>query len=326
MRPTIVAEIGASHAQSFDTALQLVKQAALAGADAVKFQTWDRMTVSRQMITGGEWAGNRMDILYATAKLSWDWHKDLFQASRALGILPFSSPFDKKSVDFLESLDCFQYKIASFEITDLDLIRYVAQTKKPIVISTGMATLEEIRAAVVAARGCADITLLKCLSAYPAGAKGYNLAAMKDIAHRFGCHVGVSDHTKSSAVACAAIAMGATMVEKHITCGGKGLDALFATHEQHFGAFVKDCHDTYDAVGQVVYGPQPAEQDQLQFRRSIWATRDVEEGESFTEDNVAVLRPIGGLPPMFMPWVLNGTAECRIAAGTALKYEHVKSA
>lgn len=323
MTVEIVAEIGASHAQDITIAKRLIKAAADAGANCVKFQTWDEMTVCQDVIQSGPWAGKTLIDLYAEAKLPWGWHAELFAYARDLGIEPFSTPFDKKSVDFLETLGCTRYKIASFEITNLELIAYVASTGKPLILSTGMATEGEIKKASAALQRRS--TLLRCVSAYPAEPSDYNLLNMARVPCCFGHNVGVSDHTKGSAVACVAIALGAVMVEKHIQTFDANLDAGFATNTAEFSRFVKDCRDAEASIGKVEYGACAAEWNQLQFRRSIWVIRDMQEGEAFCDDNVRVLRPVGGLPPGCIGEVRLARASRPLKRGWPLRPEDVKT-
>ncbi len=298
MKPFIVAEIGASHNGSLETALKLVSAAFDSGADAVKLQTWDVMTVSNYVIESGLWAGKQLKDLYTEAQLPWSYQAKVFEYCREIGIECFSTPFDKRSVDFLENLCCPIYKIASAEITDLDLIRYVASKGKAIIVSTGMATLDEIEA--VARQdvvGDSNLTLLRCVSAYPAEPQDFNLRTMKDMGYRLGCGFGISDHTLGSAVAVTATAMGASVIEKHIGLDRTGLDGGFCSLPDEFTQMVKDCRTAYSSIGEVKYGPSQSEQETLKLRRSIWVTRDSKRGETIAPENIAVLRPQGGMNP-----------------------------
>ena len=319
MKPFIVAELSASHCGSVEQALQLIAAAADAGADAVKLQTWHTMTVSDQVIERGPWAGRGMADLYDECRTPWAWHEVIFALASNLGIEAFSTPFDEASVDFLESLGCPRYKIASFEITDLPLIRYVAATGKPIIISTGMATMPEIAAAVRAAKAAPDVTLLHCVSAYPAQSSDYSLAtmlAMRGMAR----YVGVSDHTNDSTVGAAAAVLGADVIEKHIGFG-MGPDKDFAPGTAEFRRYVADVRAAAGAVGEVRFGPQGAEVDSLQFRRSVWVTKDVPEGGILTGDNVAVLRPEGGIAPDRISSVIGLRTTRALAHGQPLTEE-----
>lgn len=324
--PAIVAEIGASHCGSLTRALDLVDAASAAGADAVKLQTWDVMTVSDEVIPDGPWAGRRLADLYADARTPWDWHGPIFARCRELGVIGFSTPFDAASVAFLEMHDAPLYKVASFEITDLELIRCAARTGKHVILSTGMATEDEILAAVLAARaaGAAQVTLLKCVSAYPAPLDGFNLRTMADMARAFGVSVGLSDHTRGSTAAVAATALGATVIEKHITVDGAGPDGGFASTVDEFAAMVREVRAAAAVLGQVSYGPSLAEASSLRFRRSLWATRDIAAGEAFTRENVAALRPVGGLPPDAIERVRRHRSARAVSRGTAITEDLIR--
>lgn len=295
--------------------------AAQAGADAVKLQTWDVMTVSDHVIRDGPWASTRLADLYERARTPWEWHIPIFERCKERGIHGFSTPFDEASVDFLETLAVPCYKIASFEITHLPLIAKTASTGKPLIISTGMATIEEIEAAVDVAttNGAKGITLLKCVSAYPAAVETFNLITMCDMEVRFGCEVGLSDHTRGSAVAVAATALGAKVIEKHITLSvDQGLDDGFACLPEEFTAMVDSVRAADLCLGQPCYGPSPDEAGSLELRRSIWVTKDIEAGDPLTRDNIAILRPQGGLPPSRLPSLLGTVATRSAARGTPL--------
>lgn len=316
----VVAEIGASHCGSLTRALELVDAAYEAGADAVKLQTWDEMTVCDQAIAAGPWAGRSWRELYEQCKTPWAWHWQIFDRCRQHGMIGFSTPFDVLSVDFLEAQGVSLYKIASFEITDLQLIRKVASTGKPIVISTGLATLEEIAEAVTAARaaGCAGLTLLKCVSAYPAPIEGFNLVTMADLHRHFHCGVGLSDHTAGSVLAVAAVGMGASLIEKHISIDHEGPDGGFASTPEDFACMVANVRAAASAFGQPRYGPSPAEASSLMYRRSLWVTCDTLAGELFTQANVGVLRPAAGLAPHFLEDVIGKRAARDVARGTPI--------
>lgn len=296
MRPFIVAEMGASHNGSLRRAIDIVVAAKECGADAVKTQTWSTMTVDERRITSGPWTGRKLTELYEECRLPWDWHPIITAHARKIGIEWFSTPFDVESVEFLETLGCPRYKIASAEITHLDLIRHVASKGKPVIISTGMATEAEIGDAADAAVEAPEVTLLKCVASYPATAHGFNLRTMEDM-RDYGCDVGISDHTLGSAVAVAAAALGATVIEKHLSLDRKGPDGGFAAMPDDFARMVSDVRLAVAALGEVKYGPTDSERDTLQFRRSLWITTDVAVGAPITPTNVAVLRPIGGMPP-----------------------------
>lgn len=324
-KPLIVAEIGAAHNGSLDRALALVDAAANAGADAVKFQTWSEMALPGHVIADGPWKGRDLAQLYAQARTPWDWHRTLFDFAGARALIAFSTPFDKASVDFLETLDCPMYKIASAEIVDLPLIRCAASKGKPMILSTGMATEAEIVDAVRAARevGTArfNITVLKCTASYPATAADANLRTMLDMHQASGWRAGLSDHTLGSTVAVAAIALGASMIEKHIGLDRVGLDGGFCTLPEEFARFVADCRDAAACLGEARFGPLPSEASTLALRRSLWVVRDVKEGESMGADNVRSLRPAGGMAPgrfddlVGMPFLRDVKAGSAFVAG-----------
>lgn len=323
--PFVVAELSASHCGEIDRAYKILDVAAKAGANGFKLQTWSEMAVAEYVIRSGPWSGKKLADLYRDAKTPWDWHQGLFDAAWTSGMIPFSTPFDEASVDFLEKLACPIYKIASFEITHLPLIRYVASTRKRIIISTGMASLPEIEAAFEAAYagGANNITLLRCVSAYPATPSSFNLVTMGEMARRFGCKVGVSDHSEGSAIAVAAAAMGAAVIEKHLSIDLRGPDGGFAMQPIPFANMVKDVRAAAEAVGEIAYGASVAEGTSLQFRRSLWTTRDVMEGEVFTRANVGILRPGGGMKPNDIALVIGRRAMCEVPRGTQVTWDLV---
>jgi len=298
--PFIVAEIGAAHNGSLDRAMTLVEEAAKAGADGVKFQTWTEMALPGKVIESGPWAGRDLRELYEEARTPWAWHAPLFDRARSLGMVPFSTPFDAPSVNLLEHLGCPIYKVASCEIVDTPLIRHIASKGNPMILSTGMASEDEISAALEAAMdgglNMRDVTLLHCIAAYPAPAEEFNLETMLDL-RDFGCDVGLSDHSSGRAVAVAATALGATVIEKHIGLDHSGPDGGFCMLPDEFAAMVRDCRTAAKAMGVVEYGPKPAEMSTYGLRRSLWVTRDVKAGDLVSTDNVKSLRPAGGLPP-----------------------------
>jgi pseudaminic acid synthase len=324
--PFIVAELAASHCGSLARALELVEAAHLAGADAVKLQTWSEMTVADHVIEAGPWAGRQLRDLYDECRTPWEWHRPIFERCRALGIVGFSTPFDAESVAFLEALGVLVYKVASFEITDLPLIRRIAETDKPIILSTGMATLEEIGDAVAAARSrlSRGITLLHCVSSYPASPDAFRLGTMAHMAARFKCDAGLSDHSQGSAVATAAAALGATVIEKHITLDRAGPDGGFAATVEEFGEMVMQVRDAAAALGAPVYGPHLGEMPSLALRRGLWVIRDIAEGEQLTAENVASRRPAAPLAPAALDRVLGSTARTCLARGTALELHHLR--
>ncbi len=298
MTPFIVAEMSANHLGDFGRALAIVDAAADAGADAVKFQTWTpgSMCVSDYRLNHGPWSGRYLRELYAEAYTPWDWHEKLFARARDRGLVPFSAAFDRDAVDFLERLGVDRHKVASFELTDLPLIRYMASKGKPMILSTGMATVVEVDAAIEACHSSGSmITLLKCTSAYPAEAGDANLATM-EWWRRY--DAGLSDHTLGIGVAVAATALGATMIEKHLTLSRAdgGLDAAFSMEPREFKQMVIECRRAAAAIGQVHYGCGPGESTEL--RRSLWLKRDVGVGEVLRlHDNVCTARPALGVPP-----------------------------
>lgn len=315
--PYIVAEMSASHCGSLERAFAIVDAAADAGADAVKLQTWDVITLDTRPIESGPWKGRSLVDLYEEAITPWEWHPLLFDRCRERGIDCFSAPFDLKSVDFLETLNCPIYKIASFEIPHLELVAAAAETGKPIIISTGMASIEEIAAAVETAtkHGAGGITLLKCTSAYPAPIDQANLITMADMYDQFGCAVGLSDHTTGLTCAGAATALGASVIEKHLGLDDQGPDGHFSARPEEFALMVQVCRQVATAMGEVRYGGVAAEADSRQFRRSVWAIADIEPGEPFTRQNVALLRPAGGIEPALFPDTLTRKASRALTRG-----------
>lgn len=304
--PEIIAEVSCNHLGDLGRAIALIEAAKNSGADAVKFQCWhpDRMVVDRSYnLTSGSWAGRNLYDLYKEAFTPWEWFPMLFDHAKEVGIEMFSSVFDTEALAFLETLGCPRYKIASFEITDLPLIRAVSSTGKPIIISTGMATENEITDALYATEvGCGDVTLLKCTSAYPASVSSANLATIDDLtAQRH--QVGVSDHTLGLVVPIAATVLGATMIEKHLklTPWDGGPDAAFSLTPREFKAMVNACRDAEASIGKVRYGPTEEEASSLQYRRSLYACKPIGEGVEFTKDTIDVFvrsaRPAQGLPP-----------------------------
>lgn len=310
--PFIIAELSGNHNQSLDRALAIVEAAAACGAHALKIQTYtaDTMTLDsarEEFIISDPnslWYGKSLYQLYDEAHTPREWHDAIFKRCRELGIIGFSTPFDETAVDFLETCDVPAYKVASFENTDLPLIRRIAQTGKPMIISTGMATVEEVGEAVNAARsaGCNDIVLLKCTSSYPASPSQCNLKTIADLGHRFGVHVGLSDHTPGTAAAVAAVAMGATMIEKHLTLcrADGGPDAAFSLEPAEFAQLVIDTSTAWQALGGIKYGPTDAERRSLQFRRSIYLVRDIKAGERLSREHVRAIRPGLGLSPKYI--------------------------
>jgi pseudaminic acid synthase len=330
--PFVIAEMSGNHNQSLERALQIVEAAASAGAHALKLQTYtaDTMTLDVQgegfriEDQGSLWAGASLYQLYQQAYTPWEWHEPLFARARELGMLAFSTPFDDSAVDFLEGLGAPAYKIASFENTDLPLIRRVARTGKPMIISTGMATAAEMEDAVRAAReaGCRELVLLKCTSTYPATPENTNVATIPHMRQLFDCQVGLSDHTMGVGAAVAAVALGATVVEKHFTLrrADGGVDSTFSLEPEEMAQLVVETTRAWQSLGQVQYGPTPAERNSLLFRRSLYVVRDLQPGETLTAENVRAIRPGLGLAPKHLDNVLGLRVKDAVRRGTPLTW------
>jgi N-acetylneuraminate synthase len=331
--PYVVAELSGNHQGSLDRALALLEEAARCGADAVKLQTFtpDTITIPHDgpgfVLTGGLWSGRTLHDLYAEAHTPFAWHEALFTRGRELGVTVFSSPFDESAVDLLEGLDAPAYKVASFEAIDLPLIARTARTGKPLIISTGMTTPAEIEDAanVARAHGAGGLILLHCVSSYPARYADANLATIPDLARRFDCVAGLSDHTPGTAAAVAAVALGASFIEKHfcLSRGEGGVDAAFSLEPAELRALIADCRSAYDAVGGASYARSEAERANLQFRRSLYAVAPIKAGEVFTPANVRSIRPGFGLAPKHIDAVLGQRATRDIAYGEPLSWEMV---
>jgi len=332
--PYIIAELSANHNGSMETALEIIKQAKLCGADAVKLQTYkaDTITLNSQneefMIHGGLWDGQSLYELYEKAHLPWDWHKPLFEYARKLDITIFSSPFDKTAVDLLEDLNTPAYKIASFEAVDLPLIKYVASTGKPMIISTGMADAEEIQEAINAARegGCKELAILHCVSGYPAPSEDYNLRTIPDMMSRFGLVTGLSDHTLDNTTAITSVALGASIIEKHFTLdrNGGGPDDSFSLEPADLAALCRDSKTAWQALGQVDYGRKASEQGNIQFRRSLYFVKDLKVGDIITEDAVRSVRPGFGLAPKFLDEIIGKKVKIDINKNTATTWDSIR--
>lgn len=335
-QPFIIAEMSGNHNQSLERALEIVDAAAKSGAHALKIQTYtaDTMTINSENPDfkiddeNSLWNGQNLYQLYQQAYTPWEWHKPIFDRARELGMIPFSTPFDVTAVDFLEELDVPLYKIASFENTDIPLIRKVAATGKPMIISTGMASAGEIEEAVVAARdaGCKDLILLKCTSTYPATPANTNISTIPHMRDMFNVQVGLSDHTMGIGVSVAAVALGATVIEKHFTLSREdgGVDSAFSMEPDEMKALVMETEKAWQAMGNITYGPTEKEKASLKFRRSIYVSKDIVAGELYTKDNIKVVRPGFGLEPKYYEQILNTVSTKSISKGTPLSFEFLK--
>lgn len=324
--PYIIAEVSANHNGKLETALKIIEEAKKAGADAVKLQTYTADTITLDcdseefQIHGGLWDGKNLYQLYKEAQMPWEWHSILFEHARKLGITIFSSPFDNTAVDLLESLNAPAYKIASFEAVDLPLIKYVASTGKPMIISTGMADADEIQEAIQAARdgGCKELAILHCVSGYPAPAADYNLRTIPDMMNRFGLVTGLSDHTLDNTTAIASVVMGASVIEKHFTLdrSGGGPDDSFSLEPVELEALCRDTKTAWAAMGQVDYGRKSSEQGNAKFRRSLYFVKSLKKGEIITEDSIRSVRPGYGLPPKMKYDIIGKKASFNINKNT----------
>lgn len=330
--PYVVAEISANHTQDYEKAARLVRLAKEAGADAVKLQTYtpDTLTIDCDsplfcIGAGSPWAGRTLYDLYQEAYTPWEWHRPLKQAADEVGLTFFSSPFDGTAVDFLEELGVPAYKVASFENTDVVLLERIAATRKPVIVSTGMATLSEIAETVELLRrtGCDEMVLLKCVSAYPAPPESMNLRAIPHLAETFGVVVGLSDHTLGTEVAVAAVGLGASLIEKHFIeqRADGGPDAAFSMEPEEFSRLVRQARTAWSALGHVNYGPTKAEEGSLVFRRSLFVVQDVRPGEKFTLENVRSIRPGYGLPTKFLESILGQRAARSVKRGTPVTWD-----
>lgn len=329
--PYVIAEMSANHNGSLETAIRLIETAARAGADAVKLQTYTPDTITLKAdsedfcIKGGLWDGKTLYQLYSEAYMPWDWHQPLFAAAAKAGITIFSSPFDSTAVDLLEDLNAPAYKIASFEAIDLPLIAYVARTGKPMIISTGMADAEEIAEAVETAQsaGCKELALLHCVSGYPAPAEDYNLMTIPDMAARFNLVTGLSDHTLDNSTAIAAVALGASIIEKHFTLDrdGGGPDDSFSLEPDDLAALCRDSRTAWSALGRVDYGRKSSETGNAQFRRSLYFVADLQAGAELRPEHVRSVRPGFGLPPKFLSSVIGRCTSRAVARNTPVRWQ-----
>lgn len=334
--PFVIAEMSGNHNQSLDRALAIVDAAASSGAHALKIQTYtpDTMTLDldeREFhITdpNSPWTGASLYKLYGEAYTPWDWHAPIFERARARGMIPFSTPFDDSAVDFLESLGVPCYKIASFENIDLPLIRRVAATGKPLIISTGMATIAELDETVRAARmaGCRDLVLLKCTSTYPATPDSTNILTIPHLRQMFGCEVGLSDHTMGVGVSVAAVALGATVIEKHFTLDRRegGVDSTFSMEPNEMVQLVVETERAWRSLGKVSYGPTEAEKKSLQFRRSLYVIADINPGDLLSAENVRAIRPGLGLAPVHLEAVMGRAVSRAVSRGTPVSWDLFK--
>lgn len=327
--PYIIAELSANHNGNFETAMKIVEAAKKAGADAVKLQTYTADTITLNCdskdfkINGGLWDGRTLYELYQEAHMPWEWHAPLFEYARKLGITIFSSPFDNTAVDLLEGLNTPAYKIASFEAIDLPLIKYVASTGKPMIISTGMADTEEIAEAIEAARdgGCKELAILHCVSGYPAPAHDYNLRTIPDMMQRHGLVTGLSDHTLDNTTAITSVALGASIIEKHFTLDrrGGGPDDSFSLEPVELVALCRDTKTAWAALGKVDYGRKSSEQGNAQFRRSLYFVKTLKAGDSITADSVRSVRPGFGVSPKLMDSVVGSVVTRDVEKNTPVK-------
>ncbi len=308
--PYVIAELSANHNGKIETALKIIEEAKLAGVDAVKLQTYTADTITLNssaeefQIHGGLWDGKTLYQLYQEAHMPWSWHKPLFDYAKKLGLTIFSSPFDNTAVDLLEDLNAPAYKIASFEVIDLPLIKYVASTGKPMIISTGMAELEEIQDAIDAANegGCKQLAILHCVSGYPAPAEDYNLRTIPDMIERFGLVTGLSDHTLDNATAIASVVLGASIIEKHFTLNrnGGGPDDSFSLEPADMAALCKSAKTAWNALGNIDYGQKSSEKSNVKFRRSLYFVKNMKKGDLVSRDAIRSVRPGFGLPPKLL--------------------------
>lgn len=331
--PFVIAEMSGNHNQSLDRALEIVEAAARSGAHGLKIQTYTPETMTldldeREFHIGDPnslWTGTSLYKLYGEAYTPWDWHKPIFDRARALGMIPFSTPFDDTAVTFLEDLNVPCYKIASFENTDLPLIRRVAATGKPLIISTGMASVAELDETVRAAReaGCKDLILLKCTSTYPATAGNTNILTIPHLRELFDCEVGLSDHTMGVGVSVASVALGATVIEKHFTLARAdgGVDSTFSMEPAEMAQLVQETERAWQALGTISYGPTDAEKKSLQYRRSLYVTKDLKAGDVLTMQNIRAIRPGLGLPTKYLEALLGRTVKHDTVRGTAVSWQ-----
>jgi len=328
--PFIIAEMSGNHNQSLERALAIVDAAAASGVHAIKIQTYTADTITmRGVYTIDDpkslWNGRDLYDLYQEAHTPWEWHSAIYERAKEKGIICFSTPFDETAVDFLESLNNPIYKVASFEVNHIPLLKKIAQTGRPVIISTGASTLQEIEEAVQTLKdnGCKELTLLKCTSTYPASPEHTNLLTIPDLKQRFQCEVGLSDHTIGIGVSVASIALGATVIEKHFCLNRAegGVDSAFSLEPHEMNSLVEETHRAYLALGKVTYEIQEDEKGSRVFKRSIYAAKDILAGEAFTTENIKVIRPALGMEPKYWEWLLTQKAEKEIRAGFPINYK-----
>ena len=332
--PYIIAEMSANHNGDINNAYKIIDMAKAAGADCVKLQTYhpDTITIDMNtpefMIEGGLWNGQSLYELYKGAHMPWEWHQPLFDYAKKIGITIFSSPFDNTAVDLLEDLNTPAYKIASFEAVDLPLIKYVAQTGKPMIISTGMADAQEIQEAIEATRegGCKELAILHCVSGYPAPAADYNLRTLVDMRQKFGLVTGLSDHTIDNTTAITSVALGASIIEKHVTLdrNGGGPDDSFSLESDGLKQLCTGAKIAWESLGNIDYGRKSSEQANAKFRRSLYFVKDIKEGEVITAEHVRSIRPGYGLPPKFLKKVIGMKAIKSASIGDTVTFDYIK--
>jgi pseudaminic acid synthase len=328
-KPFIIAEMSGNHNQSLDRALEIVQAAADAGAHAIKLQTYtaDTMTIPGALTINDPdslWKGRELHELYKEAYTPWEWHKPIFDRARELGMIAFSTPFDESAVDFLEELNVPVYKIASFENTDIPLLKKVAATGKPVIISSGAATVADLDEAIRTLRSYnCEIVLLKCTSTYPSTPENTNLLTIPHMRELFKCHIGLSDHTMGVGVSIASVALGARVIEKHFTLrrADGGVDSAFSMEPAEMKTLVVESERAFQALGSIHYGVLKAEKKSLEYKRSVYVIKDIKAGEKFSKENLRVIRPGYGLSPKFYHTVLGKTAKADIKFGTPLTWE-----
>lgn len=333
--PFVIAEMSGNHNQSLERALAIVEAAARSGAHAIKLQTYTADTMTLPVATGefhiddaqSLWHGHSLHDLYQRAYTPWEWHAPIIERAHALGLIAFSTPFDETAVDFLETLDMPCYKIASFENADLPLIRKIAATGKPVIVSTGMATLAELDETVRTLRegGCNDIVLLKCTSTYPTSPENSHLRTIPHLRDLFGCEVGLSDHSLGIGVAVAAVALGATVIEKHFTLSRAdgGVDSAFSMEPHEMATLVTETKRAWQALGSIHYGPTEAEKPSMRFRRSVYIAQDMQAGEVLTRENLRIIRPGFGLAPKYYETLLGRRVNRDLTMGTAMLWDYL---